>query len=163
MSQHSTLQDAIELAVKAHAGQEDPPGEPYILHSMRVMLALPDDNHELRMVGILHDAVERGSITLDDLVAAKYPRDVIKGIELMTHDKKKTSFADYVMKLKSHRLARAVKLADLTDNANLKYVDVPPDKPKKGGKRTLRYALSHAFLTDKISEKEYRRAMKDAE
>ena len=33
----SNLHRAIELAVAAHAGQDDPPGEPYILHPMRVM------------------------------------------------------------------------------------------------------------------------------
>ena len=36
------LQRAIDLAVSAHRGAEDPPGEPYILHPMRVMLRFDD-------------------------------------------------------------------------------------------------------------------------
>lgn len=36
----STLEKAIELAAKAHAGQLDKVGQPYILHLLRVMLQL---------------------------------------------------------------------------------------------------------------------------
>ena len=41
------LQRAIDLAVRAHRDSEDPPGEPYIVHPMRVMLAVSqaDDAH----------------------------------------------------------------------------------------------------------------------
>ena len=81
----STLQRAIELAVKAHAGQEEA-GEPYIIHAMRVMLALADSGHdELRMVGILHDAVERGRLKLRDLEREGFSKRVIHGVALMTH------------------------------------------------------------------------------
>ena len=36
----STLEKAIELAARAHAGQLDKAGLPYILHPLRVMLAV---------------------------------------------------------------------------------------------------------------------------
>jgi (p)ppGpp synthase/HD superfamily hydrolase len=35
-----TLERAIEIAAKAHAGQVDKAGEPYILHPIRVMLGV---------------------------------------------------------------------------------------------------------------------------
>ena len=59
------LQKAIELAVRAHRRSEDPPGEPYIVHPMRVMLRVSqaDDAHQdelLRCVAILHDTVDAG-------------------------------------------------------------------------------------------------------
>src|SRR5688572_12380504 len=116
------LQRAIELAVVAHSGQEDLPGEPYITHPMRVMLALADSgSDELRMVGILHDAVERGTLTFKQMKKEGFSKDVIRGIQLMTHDED-TPYADYVVALKTHKLARRVKLADLADNADLRHV-----------------------------------------
>ena len=36
----ATLERAIELAAKAHAGQVDKAGQPYILHPLRLMLAV---------------------------------------------------------------------------------------------------------------------------
>jgi (p)ppGpp synthase/HD superfamily hydrolase len=163
MAKRPTLQRAIELAIEAHAGQEDLPGEPYITHPMRVMLALADSGeHELRMVGILHDAVERGSLTLKQLAKEGFSKDVIRGVELMTHDDD-TSYADYVVALKKHRLARLVKLADLRDNADLRHVDMRPEKFKKDRMRATRYILSARFLTDEIDEKTYRRLMARAE
>lgn len=164
MAKQPTLQRAIELAVEAHAGQEDLPGEPYITHPMRVMLALADEGeHELRMVGILHDAVERGTLTLKRLKQEGFSKDVIRGVELMTHDKEKASYADYVVALKKHRLARPVKLADLRDNADLRHVDMRPDKFNKDRMRATRYILSWRFLTDELDEKTYRRLMSLAE
>src|SRR5215510_13911748 len=97
----ATLQRAIELAVQAHKDQEDPPGEPYILHPMRVMLSLPEGDHPLRMVGILHDAVERGSLTLRRLRKERFAKEVVRGVELMTRTKN-VSYADYVVRLKKH-------------------------------------------------------------
>jgi (p)ppGpp synthase/HD superfamily hydrolase len=51
----ANLERAIALAVKAHEGQKDKAGAPYILHPLRVMFSLSSDN-EL-FVGSLHDVV----------------------------------------------------------------------------------------------------------
>lgn len=158
----ATLQRAIELAVKAHAGQEDA-GEPYIIHAMRVMLSLADSGEdELRMVGILHDAVERGSLKMKDLEREGFSKAVINGVALMTHHDD-TSYADYVVTLKRHKLSRRVKLADLADNADLRHVDMRPRKFAKDRMRATRYILSFRFLTDELDEKTYRELMEQAE
>src|SRR5579884_4137893 len=96
----SLLQKAIELAVKAHRGQEDPPGEPYIVHPMRVMLSLSqtEDAHQderLRCVAILHDAIERSDMTARQLRAAGMPASVVRAVEKLTH-RQGVSYADYV-------------------------------------------------------------------
>jgi GTP diphosphokinase / guanosine-3',5'-bis(diphosphate) 3'-diphosphatase len=52
----ATLERAIEIAARAHAGQTDKAGQPYILHPLRVMLAvnsLPE-----KMAAVMHDVVE---------------------------------------------------------------------------------------------------------
>lgn len=163
----SLLQKAIELAVKAHRGGEDPPGEPYIVHPMRVMLSLSqgDDTHQserLRCVAILHDAVERGTLTVGKLRAAGMPASVVRAINLLTHDPG-VLYSDYVVNLKPDPLARAVKVADLLDNADLRRVTFRAAKAKKDSRRVTRYAASYKFLTDQISETAYRKVMKRAE
>jgi (p)ppGpp synthase/HD superfamily hydrolase len=158
----STLQRAIELAVKAHARQEEA-GEPYILHPLRVMLALADSGEdELRMVGILHDAVERGTLKMKELEREGFSRAVVASVALMTHHDD-VSYADYVVALKKHKLARRVKIADLSDNADLRHVDMRPTKFKKDRMRATRYILSYRFLTDMLDEKAYRKLMGEAE
>ncbi|MDB5296512.1 MAG: metal-dependent phosphohydrolase sub domain protein, partial [Phycisphaerales bacterium] len=85
------LQKAIDLAVAAHRGAEDPPGEPYIVHPMRVLLAVSqaaddDQDEHLRCVAILHDTVERAGVTLAGLRAAGMQPPVVRAVELLTHD-----------------------------------------------------------------------------
>lgn len=160
------LQKAIELAVKAHHGSEDPPGEPYIVHPMRVLLAVSqeDDSHqneELRCVAILHDTPERTKLTAADLKAAGMPRAVVRAVQLLTH-RRDDRYADYVIRLKQDPLARTVKIADLLDNADLRRVTFRADRGKDR-KRVIRYAASYKFLTDQIDETEYRMIMKHAQ
>ena len=162
----SLLQNAIDLAVRAHRKSEDPPGEPYIVHPMRVLLALSqsDDAHQhehLRCVAILHDTLERTKLTAADLKAAGMPRAVVRAVQLLTHDAG-TRYVDYVIKLKPDLLARAVKIADLLDNADLRRITYRPEKAKDR-KRVNRYAASYKFLTDQIDENAFRRIMKYGE
>ncbi|HEX8323997.1 MAG TPA: hypothetical protein VF595_08785 [Tepidisphaeraceae bacterium] len=156
------LQRAIDLAVAAHRDAEDPPGEPYILHPMRVMLRFPATQPLLQAVAILHDTMERAGLTAEDLREARLPHAVIKAVVRLTHEKG-TPYADYVVRLAKNPLARAVKMADLADNADLRHVDFPHKKPRKGTRRVVRYVLSHQFLTGRLSEHDYRRLMKEAE
>ena len=98
------LQKSITIAVRAHRRSEDPPGEPYILHPMRVLLTLSqsDDAHQdqhLRCVAILHDVLERTNLTPASLKSAGLPKPVIKAVQLLTHDDK-TTYADYIIHLK---------------------------------------------------------------
>jgi (p)ppGpp synthase/HD superfamily hydrolase len=161
------LQKAIDLAVKAHRGAEDPPGEPYIVHPLRVMMAVSqsDDSHQnelLRCVAVLHDTIERGGVKPSDLRAAGMPPRVIRSVKLLTH-RPDVSYADYVVKLKPDDMAKAVKLVDLLDNADLRHVTFRSDKLSKDIPRITRYAASYQFLTDQMSEKAYRKVMKRAE
>lgn len=161
------LQKAIDLAVEAHRDAEDPPGEPYIVHVMRVMLAVSqaDDAHQaecLRCVAMLHDTVERGGLTPSDLRNAGMPKDVVRAVRLLTHEAD-VSYADYVVALKGDPLARAVKIADLLDNADLRRVTFRRGKPKKDIPRLVRLAASYKFLTGQMNEKAYRKIMKHGE
>ena len=62
-----TIEDAIALANEAHRGQTRPDGTAYILHPLRVMLALQDELDQV--AAVLHDVVEDTPVSLDDLRA----------------------------------------------------------------------------------------------
>ncbi len=53
------LEEAFEIAVKAHAGQTDKARAPYVLHALRMMLRMINETDMMAVV--LHDVVEDGS------------------------------------------------------------------------------------------------------
>jgi (p)ppGpp synthase/HD superfamily hydrolase len=111
------LEKAIEIALRAHAGQEGKDGSPYILHPLRVMTRMGTD--EERMAAVLHDVVEDSEVTLDDLQKAGFPEEVLTTVSLLTHEEG-VSYEDYVQRLKPHPMARRIKLADLEDNSDIR-------------------------------------------
>lgn len=78
----STLERAIEIAVRAHAGQKDKGGEPYILYPLRVMLRMRTEGE--RIVAVLHDLVEDSNFTIDDLRLEGFSKEVIEALEALT-------------------------------------------------------------------------------
>ncbi len=66
-----TIEKAIEIAARAHAGQRDKAGAPYIFHPLRLMLAVRGD--EVRMAAVLHDVVEDTPLTFEDLLSEGFP------------------------------------------------------------------------------------------
>ena len=71
----ATLERALEIAAKAHAGQMDKAGQPYVLHPLRMMLAVTTP--EARMAAVLHDVVEDTAVTLEELRDEGFPAAVI--------------------------------------------------------------------------------------
>ena len=61
----ASLEDAILLAVKAHRGQKDKAGAPYVLHPFRIMLKMDTDIE--KQVAVLHDVVEDTKISIQGL------------------------------------------------------------------------------------------------
>ena len=152
----ATLERAIEIAVHAHRGQDDKDGQPYVLHPLRVMQAV--EGTEAKIVGVLHDVVEDTAVTLAELSAAGFSGPILEAVDLVTHDKE-TPYAEYVIRCKANPLARAVKLADLTDNSRPDRALFRPDRIDRDLARIRRYMLSYKFLIDRISEADYRRLM----
>jgi (p)ppGpp synthase/HD superfamily hydrolase len=112
-----TLQDAIRLALDAHAGQRDRHGADYILHPLRVMVRLRGDLH--RTVAILHDVVEDSDTTIGDLRRAGFGSAVVAAIDRLTR-RDGESYARYIQRCGANPVARRVKLADLEDNMDLR-------------------------------------------
>jgi (p)ppGpp synthase/HD superfamily hydrolase len=121
----STLERAIEIAARSHAGQVDKAGQPYILHPLRLMLAVTAP--EERIAAVLHDVVEDTPVTLDDLAAAGFSRDVLTAVAALTKLEGESRIAA-AQRAAQNPIARVVKLADVADNMDLSRISVPTEK-----------------------------------
>ena len=120
-----TLERAIEIAARAHAGQVDKAGQPYILHPLRLLLAV-GSVHE-RMAAVLHDVVEDTSVTLDDLQAEGFPGEVLDAVRALTKTAGESRIAA-AKRAAANPVARAVKLADVADNMDLSRIAQPTER-----------------------------------
>lgn len=105
---------AMEIAYKAHHGQVDKSGVPYIFHPIH--LAEQMDTEEECIVALLHDVVEDTEMTFEQL-EKDFSEAVIQALKLVTRDQKE-DYMQYVEKIKINPIAKKVKLADLHHNSD---------------------------------------------
>ncbi|MCB9257288.1 MAG: GTP pyrophosphokinase [Chitinophagales bacterium] len=110
------FEKAMSIAIKAHEGQKDKAGAPYLLHVLRVMMSV--EKMDEKIVSLLHDVVEDSEMTLVGLAKEGFPKKILKAVELLTKTESKP-YKDYIQEIKNNDLARVVKLADLKDNMNI--------------------------------------------
>ena len=108
-----TLDDAIQLARRAHEGQLDKSGRPYIAHPLRVMGHVKSE-HE-RMTAVLHDVVEDTDVTLEDLTNLGCPAEVLDAVAAISKHPGEPQ-ADYLARVMANPIAEVVKRADIADN-----------------------------------------------
>lgn len=121
----SSLEEAIAIAARAHAGQVDKARQPYILHPLKVMLRLQATDE--RIAAVLHDVVEDTPITLDDLRAAGFSPAVITAVDALTKRPGETRL-QAAARAAADPVARAVKLADNAENLDLSRIENPTEK-----------------------------------
>ena len=136
----STLERAIAIAAQAHADQIDKAGEHYILHPLRVMLAMETDLE--RIVAILHDVVEDSGITLENLRAEGFSEDALAAIDALSK-REGESKMDAAARAKRDPLALRVKLADNADNQDMIRASNPTEEDFA---RIEEYRRVRAFL-----------------
>lgn len=123
----STLTRAILLAAKAHDGQTDKGGNPYILHPIR--LASKANTTEESIVAVLHDVVEDSSITLFDLKNEGFSATIIEALDYLTR-RADESYEGFIKRIKLNSLATKVKLLDLEDNCDVSRIPHMTDGDK---------------------------------
>ena len=111
-----TIEYALKIAIEAHEGQKDLDGNPVILHPMTVTVA--GRNREEQIAGLLHDVVEDTDITFEDLARCGVDDRIVEVLRLLTHDKEKMSYDEYVQKIASsgNDIAIHMKYNDLCHN-----------------------------------------------
>ncbi len=121
----ATIEKAIELAAKYHAGQVDKAGLPYILHPLAIMARV--DGIETKTVAVLHDIIEDTSITAENLSQLGFSDTVVSVVVALTRTKGMTRI-EAAYQAKANPVARVVKLADLAENMNLGRIPNPTAK-----------------------------------
>lgn len=133
---------AIAIAATGFENKLDKGGKPYMLHNFEVMRALRSDDEELLCMAILHDCVEDGVCTIDDLAQAGFSERVIIGLIYLTHLPDET-YDEYIDRLSESKDARLVKLSDLKHNSNITRLKGVSEKDLE---RMAKYHKSYIFL-----------------
>ncbi len=110
------LERAIETAVVAHAGQVDKNGEAYILHPLRVMLAVRErgGTTEQQAAAVLHDVLEDCDVA-NGFLESRFPAVVHDLVEALTHIEGE-EYDDFLRRVARKPGALLVKEADILDN-----------------------------------------------
>ena len=150
MTYINMLNKAIEMAIKAHNGQVDKGGNPYIFHPLRVMLSRQNEKEQI--CGVLHDVVEDTPITLDELAQEGFSKDIIDTLNCLTR-REGENYDEYIDRVITNKIASNVKLADLCDNMDLTRIKNPTAADKERVKKYNKaaYKISKALLNEDTS------------
>ena len=143
------LNKAIQIAVRAHEGQVDKAGEPYIFHPLRVMLSCKGETE--RICAVLHDVIEDTDITLDDLRKEGFSEEIVTVIDYLSR-RENESYNDFIERIMEDETACHVKLADLADNMRLSRIPSPKQKDLK---RVKKYKKASKKIKSSLSKKGY--------
>lgn len=132
---------ASKIAYRAHDGQTDKAGVPYIFHPIHIAEQM--DSEESCIVALLHDVIEDSNITLE-ILSKYFNDDIITALRVLTK-KENDDYVMYIKRVKTNKLATKVKIKDLEHNRDLTRLDEVTDKDRK---RSLKYWQAIRYLED---------------
>lgn len=132
---------ASKIAYKAHEGQTDKAGVPYIFHPIHIAEQI--DSEESCVVALLHDVIEDSDITLE-ILSKYFNDDIIAALRVLTK-KENDDYVMYIKRVKTNKLATKVKIKDLEHNRDLTRLDEVTDKDRK---RSMKYWEAIRYLED---------------
>ena len=144
------------IVAKAHDGQTDKAGKPYILHLIEVMKSIDPNDEELQCAALGHDLFEDTKVNATFLRKEGFPERVIKTIDKVTR-KKGQSDEEYEDIVLSSIDSMLVKKGDLEHNSSI--TRLKGLRPKDIA-RTIHY---HAFYTRIKEDLNYARAQNKIE
>lgn len=109
---------ALSIAEKAHEGQFDKAGKPYMEHPIAVAGMVSKDKE--KVVAYLHDVLEDTNMTMDDLKGYGFDDDILWALAVLTRSPG-MDYNHYIASIRSSDscLAVEVKKADLRHNMDL--------------------------------------------
>ena len=132
---------ASKIAYKAHEGQTDKAGVPYIFHPIHIAEQM--DSEESCVVALLHDVIEDSDITLE-ILSKYFNDDIIAALRVLTK-KENDDYVMYIKRVKTNKLATKVKIKDLEHNRDLTRLNEVTDRDKK---RSMKYWEAIRYLED---------------
>ena len=125
---------AMKIAEKAHAGQVDKAGEPYIGHPLYVSEHVSGKPEKI--AALLHDVVEDSDMTLEDL--KDFPEEIVNAVDHLTRNKEQ-SYENYICLLRLDPIARNVKIEDLKHNMDLSRLKEVTDDDRQRVRKYEKY------------------------
>jgi (p)ppGpp synthase/HD superfamily hydrolase len=151
-----TVEDAIKLAAEAHKGQVDKTGADYIDHPVSVsgLVSLLPSFHELSdedrrtavLTAVLHDVLEDTTETVESLLSAGVPENVVRIVQILTKNRKE-DLGTYHNRVVADPIARCVKTADLLHN------NLPQRKKGLTDTTAIRLGLKYGVAIPRIVSK----------
>jgi len=141
----NNIDRAISIATKAHEGQVDKAGLPYILHPLRVMFQFTSEVEMI--VAVMHDVVEDSDVTIHELSQNGFSTIIIEAIDCLTK-RKNENYNDFILRISTNDLAIKIKIGDIRDNLNLTRLN---DIDSKDFMRINKYYKALKFLEKQIS------------
>lgn len=156
------LEQTYKLMQRLHEGQVDKAGNPYWKHPVSVMnIMLKNfpwaDNEDYCKVSLLHDTVEDGCCTIDDLRNYGFSDTVLDALRLLNRKEfPGVSYIDWIRLIANsgNLLAITVKLSDNMDNSDPKRIYNLPEEDRKKFQEMAdsRYRRSMLILRAKLME-----------
>lgn len=106
------VKEAMQIAYKAHDGQTDKGGYPYIAHPLH--LAERCTSEEETIVALLHDVLEDAPTYYKEVVEL-VTKEELNALVLLTK-KKEDTYLTYISKVSQNALATKIKCIDLEHN-----------------------------------------------
>ena len=137
------IKKAVNIAFKAHEGQYDKGGYPYIMHPLHLAEEMTTENEVI--TALLHDVLEDSEISLDFIKEQGFSEDVINALVSLTR-RKDEEYKEYIKRIKNTGgIALSVKKADLRHNMTLERIENLTEKDKE---RLIKYKVSYKELTE---------------
>ena len=124
----NNLEQAITIAIKAHAGQVDKAGQPYVLHPLRLMLKFETEVEMI--VAVMHDVIEDSEFTQDDLKKFGFSESIVEAIDCLSK-RNGENYDDFVLRVSQNNLASKIKVEDIKDNLDITRLNKITDKDLK--------------------------------
>ena len=148
MRKGEMLDKMLMIATKAHHGQFDKGGNPYILHPLKVMHYLKTDDEELMCMALGHDVVEDTPVTYKELREAGMSERVIEGIRALTKQPGQT-YDEYKQGVFATVDAMKVKMADLRHNTDIRRLKGVTEKDLA---RMAKYQMFYLEIKARLEE-----------
>lgn len=143
------VERAKALAYRAHAGQVDKAGRPYIEHVARVAAAVSDDP-VAEAVAWLHDVIEECGEEFDREIDIDFSGNINLIVGYLTRDAS-VGEDEYYSMISKNRIARRVKLADIADNSSEERLSLLDEKTAARLRR--KYAKAIKALSGRENER----------
>ncbi len=138
----SNLERAISIAIKAHSGQVDKAGQPYILHPLRLMFRFKTEVEMI--VAVMHDVIEDSNFTSNELAKMGYSDAVLNALDCLTK-RSNEDYDSFILRVSQNSLAKKVKTEDIKDNLDITRLDNDTEKDLQ---RLKRYHRALKVLTN---------------